>query len=351
METPNQNQTPSQPPTQPIAATKWYQHKGFISILVLAILAAAASWIYFSRQPKADLSPIVVQHEEKLQQNASVPTVSTSIPITTPTATNNSTPPITQNTVWQPYVNTKYNYEFSYPEDAMISGSGTDSQGAEVSEDIFCYTDADSIKVLDSSNNPLFEINGSQFKLDSQSDLAKSIFTTFKTIDPIVQPDQTTWNDFTSASLGISFKYPKSYSIDPQSTTTSVILNSPITPIISSECTSGETSDAISIYVNKASELTGYFSDKPFSFSDNYFLSKDFSNAFNTDVSKTLVGGKVAYQFTHSEATTERFTITPLDGDNYLLVVQELFNWDQQTSDATKMEPYNGIVASIKFTN
>ena len=59
----NENQTPQQALPQPIAATKWYQHTGFISILVLALLAAAASWIYFFRQPKVGVSPIVINHK------------------------------------------------------------------------------------------------------------------------------------------------------------------------------------------------------------------------------------------------------------------------------------------------
>lgn len=72
----NQPQTP-----RPIQALPVYRHKGIISIIVLAVIAIALSWIYLISNQPLNLGPIVIQHRPKV---ISEPQPATSSPIQAP---------------------------------------------------------------------------------------------------------------------------------------------------------------------------------------------------------------------------------------------------------------------------
>ena len=89
---------PSPLPQQP---QKWYQHKGLWAILILTIIAAGVGTLYYIKQPKPDLSPIIVNHKEKSQ-------------VTFEPLKFNTTPEDFKD--WNTFVYyDKYNFEFKFP--------------------------------------------------------------------------------------------------------------------------------------------------------------------------------------------------------------------------------------------
>jgi hypothetical protein len=116
----NNNQNIPIPPTQP-QQKKWYQHKGIISIIILAVIAGVAVWAYAMMNQTQDLGPIVVQHKTK---QLLIPAAqSTTTPITTESQIPN----------WQTYGNSQYGFSLRYPnswvscppQTTLISGNDT----------------------------------------------------------------------------------------------------------------------------------------------------------------------------------------------------------------------------------
>jgi len=67
-----QNLNPQQPQVNPMPPqpSKKLSNK-IIAIIILAVVAGTVSWIVLSRQPKTDLSPIVINHKNRTDQNNS----------------------------------------------------------------------------------------------------------------------------------------------------------------------------------------------------------------------------------------------------------------------------------------
>ena len=61
----NDNPNIPLPPTHLQLPKKWYQHKGLWAILILTVIAAGVGTLYYIKQPKPDLSPIVVNHKKE----------------------------------------------------------------------------------------------------------------------------------------------------------------------------------------------------------------------------------------------------------------------------------------------
>jgi hypothetical protein len=120
----NTNETQNLAPMPPTSTKKWYQHKGIITIIVLAFLVAVFSWIYFANQPAQDVDPIVVQHKPK---NSQPPTNSTTTVIATTTQPMApSTPSPVDITNWQTYTNSTIGLSFQYPPDWQIINQQVD---------------------------------------------------------------------------------------------------------------------------------------------------------------------------------------------------------------------------------
>ncbi len=64
MDNTNESQIPQQAPMPP-AIKKWHQHKGIISIIVLAVIAAVLVWVYFILNQPQVLGPVAVHHKSK----------------------------------------------------------------------------------------------------------------------------------------------------------------------------------------------------------------------------------------------------------------------------------------------
>lgn len=118
----------NQPPiVQPIPLTKkWYQHKGIITIIVLAFLVAIVSYIYFTNQPAQDISPIFQQKPKNIQPitNSASPINTTVATTTQPIASN--TPTLTDKTNWQTYTNSIYGIQIKYPSYLLLQNEAAD---------------------------------------------------------------------------------------------------------------------------------------------------------------------------------------------------------------------------------
>jgi hypothetical protein len=112
MESNNQNlQTPITPTPIPLAAKRWYQHKGLLAIAILAVLIVVFSWIYFAKQP---VTPIVNSVATQ-PTNTLSPAIAAS---TTPLPTGTS-----QVSGWKIYTNTELGFSFQYPPTYTITAA------------------------------------------------------------------------------------------------------------------------------------------------------------------------------------------------------------------------------------
>jgi hypothetical protein len=105
----NQNEilpTP-QPEQSPQQTKKWYQHKGIISIIVLAVLTVGVCWTYFAKHPVTNVAPVVVQNQTKNPLQTQ--------PVSTTTQTGNSEPTAPIPSGWSSYHNDVLGLGFSYP--------------------------------------------------------------------------------------------------------------------------------------------------------------------------------------------------------------------------------------------
>jgi hypothetical protein len=103
------NQNNSLPPTsQDLPQTKkWYQHKGLISIAVLAVIAGVAVWAYFALNQTQNLSSVKVNHKPTV-------TATNQGSTTTPSLSTATSSPIDTGN-WQTYSNNQYGFSFKYP--------------------------------------------------------------------------------------------------------------------------------------------------------------------------------------------------------------------------------------------
>ena len=130
MENPNEVAPIPQPRQQ---YKKWYQHKGFITILVLAVIAAVAVWVYFILNPtqtyvssmpcNGTYCPFVRQTNKPASQQ----------PTSTPDSSDISS--------WKTYTNTEYGFSFQYPNTWTDTGRSVDIEEY--------FTKSPEIEVLD----------------------------------------------------------------------------------------------------------------------------------------------------------------------------------------------------------
>lgn len=95
-----QNLSPEQPPISPMPPTpaKKLSNK-IIAIILLAVIAGIVSWIALSRQPKTDLSPIVVNHKTETPATTTPPIVQSGLDNSNSTTPDSVPPRIVQQAV------------------------------------------------------------------------------------------------------------------------------------------------------------------------------------------------------------------------------------------------------------
>lgn len=101
----NQSNTPPSPDQQvqpPIK--KWYQHKGLLAVIALAVIAAVAIIIYFQRKDNCVYPNCTPAWETPFPKDWPPQNATSSI----------------SNSDWQTYINTQYGFEFKYPSDWKI---------------------------------------------------------------------------------------------------------------------------------------------------------------------------------------------------------------------------------------
>ena len=175
----NNNLPPTIEPTQVNSAIlpiqkNWYQHKGIIAVITLTVIAAASVLAYTTLSQPQNLSPIIVTHHPKLleQDNQSQTPTSTPInsvfsstPISTTTTAYTAPPAKIDTTNWKTYNNTKYGFQFNYP------NTWTDASRTIDTEDFF--TKSPQVEVLDlaildttglTATGSLFDIANSEIK-------------------------------------------------------------------------------------------------------------------------------------------------------------------------------------------
>ena len=108
------------PPTQSPQTKKWYQHKGIISIIILAVIAAVAVWTYAILNQPQELGPVVVTHRPKVTAINQNPTTTSS------SSTTATSSPADINS-WKTYTNSQYGFSVGIPEILGIQATPEES--------------------------------------------------------------------------------------------------------------------------------------------------------------------------------------------------------------------------------
>jgi hypothetical protein len=112
----NQNLNPKPIPQLP-ASKKWYNHKGILVIILLALIAGTAVWVFFILNQPLYLGPVIVPHKHSNEQpmgNAS----STSVLAIEPTVS--STPTLVDTTNWQTFTDNSLGVTIKFPKQWYI---------------------------------------------------------------------------------------------------------------------------------------------------------------------------------------------------------------------------------------
>lgn len=121
----NNNQTLPPSLVQP-QSRRWYQHRGVIAIMVLAVVAAVLVCAYTMLHQPQDLEPIIINHHPKtVTQTNELPTPTTSPAQQT---TVGVTPKIDTSS-WKSYKDNSLGFQMQYPPDWTVQKSTYNSTG------------------------------------------------------------------------------------------------------------------------------------------------------------------------------------------------------------------------------